>query len=205
MKNVIFPGNAVTVPVIDSSKKEDYFIYAARPSPPKGFLLLPFIWKEVVKREKVKLLITADRNTNDRNIIRLTKLIKKFNLDKYMELIGYLNKENYYPKISKSKGVIIPSLGDSYSMAILEALSLKTVYIGLKIPTLEYLYKDIKPVFLEENFNGIAQRILRILNMKEEEYNSMFDNEKVREFLKLHQSWDLVAKLELDTFLKLIK
>lgn len=206
LKNIIFPGNAVeNIKKSGHYNKDDYFIYAARANPIKGFLLLPFIWREVVKYKKDLILyVTAEKNLKDPYIRRFIYLIKKFNLDKNIKFIGILNKDRYLEYLSKAKGFILPTLKDTYAISILESLFLGTIVISFDIPTLKYLYNNLEPVILVNNIEDFAKYILKVSSIDYYQYERLFYSHNVREFLKLHESWDNVAKIEEDIILNLI-
>lgn len=205
-KNIIFPGNAIgelEKPI--SSNKEDYFIYAARAYPTKGFLLLPYIWKQVIKIEKdAKLFVSTSKDLHNPYIRRFDKLVNDFNLKKNIKYVGLLDKADYAKYVSKAKGFVMPSLAESYALVVIESLYLRTVFLGLRIPTLEYLYGDLNAVFLSNNISELANNVIKIYKMENEEYEQLF-SDKVEKFLQLHRSWDNVAKVEEETLLNLLK
>ena len=203
-KNIVYPGNAIDECTPFSSKKENYIIYPARTSPTKGFLLLPFIFKKVVDKDTdLKLYLTVNKDSNFPYKERFLKLIRKFGIENNIEFLGFQHKKRLFEYISRAWAVLIPSLIDSYSLAILESLCLNTIFIGLNIPTLNYLYNDLKPVILANSLREISDKIISIYKMKDEDYKSLFLDKKIQDFINLHKDWNIVAEKELYTFTKL--
>ncbi|WP_338598632.1 glycosyltransferase [Sulfolobus tengchongensis] len=203
-KNIIFPGNAIReLNKLDQNMKEDYFIYPARYNPSKGFLLLPYIWKEVTRRGYNIKLYVSTNDFNNPYVKRFIRLSKKFKLENIV-YVGFLDTFNFSLYVSKAKGVIVPSLRETYSLTTLESLYLGTVYLGFRTPTLEYLYGSLKPVFLGSSIEEIADNVIKVNNLTNSEYKELFD-EKTKKFIELHSSWDRVAKMEQDTLLYLTK
>ncbi len=190
---VIKPANAVEIEKIDVKKENNNIaIYFSRLEPEKGIRDIPKIWKEV-SRELPASLLVAGKFFSE-------KLKKEFlkNADENIKYLGFLNSSELQLMISKAKVFVYPTHGDVFSLSVLESLMLRTPVVTYDIPAIREIYGNIPAVKMvkEGDIKCMARQVINILKMSEEEIESLFDNEEVKEFLELHNSWEKVAVAE---------
>ena len=202
---VISPGNAYHRPlsIEPTTRKEQYFVYYGRLVPTKGLFLIPKIVKEVVKECKDFKLYIFGNFSNDSIKNKFLRKIKEFNLEENVKYLGFLSEEDKLKVIGKAKGFLFPSLVDTYSISILESLSLMTAVITFKLHTLEWLYSGIDAVKLCDDLKCFVHNTVKIWRMNETEYSALFDD-KVKQFLLLHDDWRKVAESEINLLSKFL-
>jgi len=193
---VLRPSNAFDEELLNYSTldKENYAIFFARLVPEKGIFDLPKIWKLVREELTNSKLIILGRFFNETVKRKFLSMIRN---DPSIEYKGFVTREELYKIISKARVTIYPSYFDSFSLVALESLALKTPIVAYDIPALREFYSNIKAVRLVEpkNYKAMASEVVKLLRMKTEDYQELFDD-KYEEFIKLHSSWERVAKEE---------
>ena len=200
---ILNPGNAYPVHSLSRPReqKEQYFVYYGRLTPTKGLFLIPRIVKEIAKEcDDFKLYIFG--SFPDESVKR--KFFKNLNLlriEDNIVYLGFLSEDEKLKVIAKAKAFLFPTLVDTYSLSILESLTLTTAVITTKLPTLEWLYSGLAAVKLCSDLRCFVENAINILRMNENEYYAMFDH-KLKEFLELHSDWKKVAESEINALLK---
>jgi len=135
----------------------------------------------------------------------IEKLIYKYNLSKYIHLIGFLNQyEDVLMQILKSKFLILPSLYESDPLVIKEALSLSVPCIVSDIPALTAKIKKGYNGFLFKNLNykHLADVMEKALFLDSKEYSKMSNNSKKS---IENRNWIKVAKEYIKIFKGCVK
>ncbi|AFZ70645.1 glycosyltransferase [Caldisphaera lagunensis DSM 15908] len=186
----IYPANAIDPLALsnESYDKENYFVYGGYLDLLKGLYDMPYILKELKNKiDDYIVFVGHSSNETTKYINKLKKIYPK------IKFLGFLkNKEELFKIYSKAKGLIYPTHIDGYSLVILESLGVKTPVITYGIPELVYLYKNIKPVRIvnEFDFKSFANEIIKL--SKTDNTRDLFDN--TESFIRIHSSWDNVAK-----------
>ncbi|WP_048816759.1 glycosyltransferase [Caldisphaera lagunensis] len=186
----IYPANAIDPLALsnESYDKENYFVYAGHLDIFKGLYDMPYILKELKNKiDDYIVFVGHSSNETTKYINKLKKIYPK------IKFLGFLkNKEELFKIYSKAKGLIYPTHIDGYSLVILESLGVKTPVITYGIPELVYLYRNIKPVRIvnEFDFKSFANEIIKL--SKTDNTRDLFDN--TESFIRIHSSWDNVAK-----------
>ena len=122
-------------------KLEDYFVYIGRLDDIKGINFLVNTWKKVDKNIDLYIIGTGLEEE------KIKKFIKNNDI-KNIKLLGFMQRENAFEIISKSRAIIVPSKWyEGFPMTIVESFSLGVPIIGSKIGNIESI--------IEESFNGL--------------------------------------------------
>ncbi|MCY0850144.1 glycosyltransferase family 4 protein [Sulfuracidifex metallicus] len=193
---VIRPGNAFDSNLLSyrDKGKEDYVIFWSRLNQDKGILEIPQILKimeyNLHKKIKLKLMGKFFDKYNEK---RFWNKVKKLNLD--VEYYGFVEREKLNEIVSKAKVLIYPSHVDGFSLVVLESLALGTPVVGYDIPAIKSVYSNLEMIKIVREFdkNSMAIEASKLYSTSEKELNTLINNEKVLDFLRLHSSWDNVA------------
>ncbi|ADB57585.1 glycosyltransferase family 4 protein [Archaeoglobus profundus] len=198
---VLRPANAFESKLLkyrrNIRKKENYAVFFARFTPGKGIFELPIIWRIVTKEIPDIRLIVCGRQ-DQRFLGKFKNLTKKYDVEDKIILKGYVPRDELFEIVSKAKVFVYPTHSDSFSLVTLESLAVGTPVIAYDIPAIKYTYRDINAVKIvrEWNTREMAKRVIDILKISEDEYIEMLNERKLINFLKLHSSWENVAKNE---------
>lgn len=170
-------------------KKQKYAIFFARLIPEKGVFDIVHILINLVDTVDMKLIITG-KFSNSRVKNKFFEMLKKYNLLKNIEYLGYLPTEELFEKISNAKVFINPTHYDSFSYAILESISVGTCVVTYDLPTLSSIYQNLKCVKLVKEFDTKAMAIesLKFFKMEDSEYKMIFDEPRVKAFIDIHKN-----------------
>ena len=162
-----------------SFDKDDYVIFVGRISTAKG----AHEALELAKYVKLKMVGYSEQEF----IVNKAKSLG-------IEVIENISEEEKFEIMSRAKALILPSHQESFSVTILEALAVGTPIIAYDLLSLLSLYR-FKPVFFvrESDIGSMIIKAKELLKLDKKEIESMFFDEKLEEFLKLHSSWDNVA------------
>ena len=170
--------------------KNYQMIYFARLSYNKGIFDIPLIMKEIIKSSDIKLVIVG-KFTRDNEKVEFFHLLDVYGLKDKIIYKGYLNNQQLFDEIAKSKIMIYPSHSDSFSLAIAQALANHTPVVTYNIAGLK-IYKKFSAVKMvnEFDYKALADEAVKILKMENTDH--LFDN-GIDEFINQH-SWDNVAR-----------
>lgn len=170
-------------------KKEKYAIFFARLIPEKGIFDIVKILTNLVDNVDIKLIITG-KFSNNRLKRKFFEMLRKYNLLKNIEYLGYVPMEELFEKISNAKVFINPSHYDSFSYAILESISLRTCVVTYDLPTLSSIYQNLNCVKLVKEFDtkAIATEALKFFKMDDSEYHLIFEEPRVKTFIDIHKN-----------------
>jgi glycosyltransferase involved in cell wall biosynthesis len=189
-----------------SGKRYDAVFYA-RLTPEKGILELPYIWKKVLEiKPTAKLLVFGSFQpywTKE----AFFRVVGDLGIDRNIEYCGFVDEKELFSSVAGSKVLIYPSHSDAFAMVLLEALALRTSVVAQEIPGVSDVYSGLKAIHLvrEGDLKAMANEVVKILNMDHLEYFEEHENDKVENFIKIHDSWEEVAKSELTNINTLIK
>jgi glycosyltransferase involved in cell wall biosynthesis len=164
--------------------------------PEKGIFELPKIIK-ILKGEydeDVKLKVMgAFPNDGVRRIF--FSLVRRYGVENNIEYLGFVSEEEKHEIVAKAKVLIYPSHSDWFSLVILESLALGTPVVAYDIPGPKSVFGDLPGVLFVREFDvrGSALAVVRILD-NYDHYLGLMYSEKLLSFIRLHTSWDLVAK-----------
>ena len=174
--------------------KDDYLLFYARLVPEKGLYEIALIINELKKKNIFIKTKIAGKFINENDKTVFYNLLKFYNIQNYVEFVGFLRDEDLQPLIEKAKILLYPSHSDAYSMVIIESLSLKTQVITYNIPSLYNLYKNMPSINFVKEYDvyKFANKIIDLLNEESEKYYSKFEDDITKKLIKDHSSYDLV-------------
>ncbi len=132
-----------------------------------------------IPREKLNNVEFIIAGTGDEELNLLNKS-KKYNLEKYVNFIGWTDKEKKWQLLQECQCMILPSYNEGLPMAILEAMSYGMPIIATKVG-------DI-PEAVIDSFNGylfnagdidsLKQIIIDFISLNKNEWNKLSSNSK---------------------------
>jgi len=182
----------------DVNEKKDYLVFYARLIPLKGILELPFIVKEVITLsgyKELKVFIMGKFPVVDLKNFFFS-IVNKLSLEENIVYKGYVSREELLNTVSEARCVVYPSHEDSFSLAILEAITMGTPVVAYDIPGPKSVYSGLSSVKFVDEFNikSMATEVVKILKMTDDEYNSLIYNDKMDKFIEKYTDWDLVVE-----------
>ena len=182
----------------DVNEKKDYLVFYARQIPLKGILELPFIVKEVITLsgyKELKVFIMGKFPVVDLKNFFFS-IVNKLSLEENIVYKGYVSREELLNTVSEARCVVYPSHEDSFSLAILEAITMGTPVVAYDIPGPKSVYSGLSSVKFVDEFNikSMATEVVKILKMTDDEYNSLVYNDKMDKFIEKYTDWDLVVE-----------
>lgn len=178
-------------------EKEDYAVFYARLIPAKGIRDIPRIAKKL--NSEIRVFGKFDSEASKDSFLKSD--------GGNVEYMGFVSQETLYSQVAKAKVLIYPSYRDWFSLTLLESLALGTSSVAYDLKGIREIYRQIKPVKIvpKGDVSSMALKGNEILKMPIEDYITEHEDEKVKEFLKLHSSWMNVAKSTIEFIEKAIK
>jgi len=174
------------------SKKVYDGVFLGRLHPSKGIFDLIKIWKIVVKyNPKLKLAIIG---SGDVKIIEKFKNeIQKKRLQDNIILLGFLEDDEAFSVLKKSKIFVFPSHEEGFGLAVAEAMACGLPVVAWDLP----VFKEIFPKGMLRvpisNVEKFAEAILKLIE-NENLYRKL--TTEIEEIIR-HFDWDAVAEREL--------
>ena len=170
--------------------KKNYLVFFGRLTPAKGAWDLIKVAKQLSDTDVLVFGPISDR-IKDEFLRSLPNNVK------YM---GYRPIDELYDYVSHAKALIYPSHIDSFSLVVLETLALGTSVIAYDIPAIRLMYGGLRPVRIvrEYDIRGLVQEARKLISMDVNEYVREHEDERTKEFLEEHSSWNNVAQETLD-------
>lgn len=137
--------------------------YIGRLSEEKGIVnfvdAIPIIMKN---GPEIKFLIGGDGKLKE----HITTILNKNNLNKNVDLAGWVSHDNLPQYFSKLKLLVIPSYTEGLPNVMIEAMACGTPILANSVGAITDLIKDCETGFIMENNSpdGIALNVLRALN-----------------------------------------
>ncbi len=154
--------------------------------PEKGIFDIPFILLELKKYKTNFKLHIAGRFFLKEDEITFFNLLRRYNLIDHVKYMGFLNDTELKNELLKAKVLLYPSYSDSFSIAVLNSLHLKTKVVAYGIPTLKAIYGKIPAVTFvkEHDVKGMALAVSKILDENDEKYFQSFSDLETKIFLQ---------------------
>jgi len=166
-------------------------VFLGRLSHSKGLADLVDIWKNVCREiPEAKLAIIGGGNREVRNF--LSKKISACNLEKNVDLLGFLEDKEAYSILKSAKLFVFPSHEEGWGIAIAEAMACSLPVISWDLPNYKPVFENYAFQIKENDTNLFAKKIIELI--KEESLRKRAGDEG-REFIKRY-SWENVAKKE---------
>ena len=164
----------------DQDEEELNILFVGRFSEKKGVeILIESIYnvKQRLPEKKIKLVLAGD---GDQKKI-YEKLIKKYNLDLTVEIIGFVDEVRKYELLYRTDLLVVPSVeskdGDieGLPVVILEGLYCKAIVIASQYTNAQEVINDSEDGFIikELNSTSLAEKIIHINNLDEKVLNKI--------------------------------
>lgn len=163
--------------------------FLARLNPSKGIFDLVKIWKRVVeKKPESKLAIIGGGSEEIKN--KLKNEIKKNNLEKNVEVLGFLENDESFSIIKNSKVFIFPSHEEGFGIAIVEAMACGAPVISWDLRIYEEIFENFSIQVKENDIDHFAREVNSFL--QDQNRRSKYGI-NAKHFVKKY-SWDAIAK-----------
>ncbi len=160
----VYIPNAYDIQIEEKSKlNNNKLISVGRLSNEKGYLDLIEVMKKVYSYDKkIELFIIGDGPEKE----LLIDKIAKYNLEKNVHLLGFLNSENISKYLSKSSLFIMTSYTESFGIVLLEAMEAGILPIAFDSAqgACEVLENDREILIPNRDIDLMAKKILYFLN-----------------------------------------
>lgn len=183
----------IALPAVNNP--ENYLIYTGNLYPHKN---IDVVFKALKELPKIKLKIISARSFFTEKIMAK---IKKLKIEKQVEILGYLEDEEFAKIYQNSIALVHPSLMEGFSLTGLEAMSLNCPVISSNSSCLPEIYGDSVLYFNPKNTTQLIDQI-----------NKLTKSKNLRsQLIKLGQnqikkySWNKTAALTIDVYLKSFK
>lgn len=168
-------------------------VFLARLSYSKGILDLIEIWKNVCgELPKAKLAIIGGGSEETKNI--LSKKIRDYDLEKNIELLGFLADERTHSILKSGKVFLFPSHEEGWGIAIAEAMACGLPVVSWNLPVYEEIFEKYILQIEENNPKDFAKKVVELL--KDEDL-SKETGQSGRDYIKKY-SWEEVARREFE-------
>jgi glycosyltransferase involved in cell wall biosynthesis len=160
---VNYPGidTAALKPAIQQKKYDAIFLGRIHPS--KGVFDLIEIWRLVAQRmPRARLAIAGSGNSSIMQ--ELSCKISVYNLDKNIDLLGFIDDANLSEVLNSARVFVFPSHEEGFGIAIAEAMACGLPVVAWNLP----LYKEVFPKGLvpvkEKDATGFAEAVMELLD-----------------------------------------
>jgi glycosyltransferase involved in cell wall biosynthesis len=202
-KIIVIPNgvNAAYLENIDADSNITYdAVFMARLNRSKGIFDLIKIWMLIVK-EKPKARLAIIGGGNKKLEKELIANIYRYNLEKNIDVLGYLEDCVAYSLIKGSKVFIFPSHEEGFGISILEAMCCGVPVVAWDLP----VYSEIFPKGMiqvpEGDINVFSDVLLNLLNDK----HLLNKMSKEATEVALIYNWEKIAEQEEEIIKEVVK
>lgn len=109
---------------------------------------------------------------------------------------GYLTGNELYDVVSKAKCVVYPSHEDTFSLSILESITVGTPVVSYDIPGPKSVFNGLPAVkFVREyDIDAMSKEVANLFKAGWEDYRKIVYNDKVESFIRDHTGWRNVSE-----------
>lgn len=200
MDKVTLIDNAVDTEIIDNSNLniQGYdACFLARLNYSKGILELPIIWKKVIQKYPDARLAIMGKGS-DEIVNELQECIRENQVEKSIDIMGYVESEKAYSIMKASKLFLFTSHEEGWGMALAEALVCGIPAVAYNLPIFKYLFKEGVVLCELKDTSSMADKVCSILENEEKGKKMGLAG---REYILRHYSLDKVAEKELQIIL----
>ncbi len=197
MEKVALVDNAVDTEIIEKSnlELEGYdAVFLARLNYSKGIFELPEIWKKVTDKYPNAQLAIMGKGT-DEITTELKNCISENKMNDNITLFGYVEAEDAYSIMKKSKVFLFTSHEEGWGMALAEALVCGIPVVAYDLPVFSYLFKKGISLCELKNTNEMAEKVIEYL---ENDGFRVKCGQEGRTYILEKYSLDVVSKNELE-------
>ncbi len=198
---VNYPGiNFEYLKTVRAKRKVYEGLFMGRLHFSKGIFDLPKIWKLVVKKIPNARLGIIGRG-GEEIVEKLKREIKMTNLEKNIDILGYLPDKEAFETIKSSRVFIFPSYEEGFGIVGLEAQALGLPVVAWNLPVFEEIFPKGMVKLEKGKIKEFSQTVVDLL-----ENEKMYQKISKEAIINAERfSWDQTAKRELELIKKLIK
>lgn len=127
------------------------------------------------KLPKYKLILCGAINIQHRN--ELLKLARKLRIDKYVEILGFIDDDSKFIKLYQNSSLFIyPTLYEGFGLPVLEAMASGCVVIASNTSSVPEILSDKKFLFDPSNSNDLLCKMHFSLNLTSQEKRKVIKN-----------------------------
>ncbi|BBD72929.1 hypothetical protein HS1genome_1318 [Sulfodiicoccus acidiphilus] len=174
--------------------KEDYAVYFTRLIPEKGLFDIPEIWRKVNSERDVRLYVMG-KFEDPRDAEDFEREVRDLNV----EYLGFMRGSELFRVVSRARVMLYPSHFDSFSLVTLESLAVGTPVVTFDLPAIREVYGSLRDVvkISEDDLTSMAKAVLEAMR------RDYVQSPEAIEFLKVHSSWENVARAEAQALLEI--
>jgi glycosyltransferase involved in cell wall biosynthesis len=134
--------------------------------------------------------------------LRLKKLVKKQNIEKNVEFLGFISDDEKYACYNSADIFVLPSLEESFGIVLLEAMACRKPVVASNVGGIPFVVADEKTGLLFESNDpeDLAEKIITLLRNRELQENmGRAGRERAKEF-----GWDKIAKTTVRLYQEII-
>ena len=180
----------------DKDNDSQYIIFYGRLFWRKGLTFLLYAIKKLIKNNpKIKLDIFGKGPMKK----YLQKIITENNLENNVKLKGHVAYDTLLNSIKKAKFIILPSLYEAQSIAMLEAMAFKKTIVAFDLPFASEIIKNNKTGILVKPLdeNDLAEKIQELLNDPEK---AEIIGNNAYNYVKKNHNWDIIINKYIDVY-----
>jgi glycosyltransferase involved in cell wall biosynthesis len=177
---------------IEKSEEKYDGCYLGRLNHSKGIFDLIEIWKKICKiLPEAKLAMIGGGDENIKN--ELLEKIKNNDLEKNINILGYLKDYKAYPLLKSSKIFLFPSHEEGWGIAVAETMACGLPVVSWNLPVYQEVFENYTIQIEENDIEKFSNEVIKLLTNEELRSKTGLAG---KEFIKKY-SWDEVAKKEL--------
>ena len=138
-------------------------VFLGRLAPSKGIYDLPLIWRTIIEQHpnaRLAIIGSGSKSVTD----KLVSDLNESNLQKNVDLLGYIDSKEIYSIIKKARSFIFPSYEEGFGIAIVEAMACKTPVIAWKLPVYKKLFGDAIQTIEKGDLHEFSKAILDLMD-----------------------------------------
>lgn len=199
-KRIFLNSNGIDFEQIEAVNKSDKNydgVFLGRLSPSKGIADLIEIWKKVCEiLPEARLAIIGGGSLEEKN--NLLKKIKKHNLEKNIEILGFLGDDEVISILKSGKFFLFPSHEEGWGIAIAEAMAAGLPVVSWNLPVYQEVFENHTLQMKENNIGEFSSKVIELF--KDNALREKLSSEG-KEFVKKY-SWKKVAEREMEIICK---
>jgi glycosyltransferase involved in cell wall biosynthesis len=187
-----------TIDKSESQVEQYSAVYFGRLSREKGLIDLLRAWSIISQREPRARLTLIGMPENHEVLATINRYVIRH---RNVEYLGYLPPEKLYREVVRHHVLIYPSYRDSFSLAVLEALALGLGVVAYDIPAIKYMYSRSNMLYVVKkgDITSLTEGAIHWF------YRSVEPDEYTKTLIRLHSSWEKVARAEAQAILLLLR
>ncbi|HSV42444.1 MAG TPA: glycosyltransferase family 4 protein [Methanomassiliicoccales archaeon] len=153
---VAIPNGIECRPNVDDIREDDFILFVGRLVNTKG---LPYLVRAMQDID-TKLVICGGGPEED----RLRKLVNKLGLQQKVELAGKVSEERKVELMSTCKLFVMPSIFESYGIAVAEAMSYGKAIVASDVGGLPEVVRDAGLLAMAKDPKDLAEKVNTLLH-----------------------------------------